>query len=64
MIATATAKTAVLEAVDRMPDDSSLEDILYLLTFRAEIDAALKELDEGKGIPHEEVVARMAKWLT
>ena len=29
-----------------------------------EIDAALKELDKGKGIPHEEVLKKYSKWFT
>jgi predicted transcriptional regulator len=29
-----------------------------------QVDAGLKELDEGKGIPHEEVERRMPRWLT
>lgn len=28
------------------------------------IDKAIKELDEGKGIPHEEVMKKYKKWFT
>lgn len=34
------------------------------LYFKLQVDAGLKELDEGKGIPHEEVEKRISKWLT
>ncbi len=33
------------------------------LYFKQQVDAGLKELDEGKGIPHEEVEKRMFRWL-
>ncbi|MFA5353142.1 MAG: hypothetical protein WC291_02835 [Thermodesulfovibrionales bacterium] len=33
------------------------------LNFKLQVDAGLKELDEGEGIPHEEVEKRMSQWL-
>jgi hypothetical protein len=33
------------------------------LYFRLQVDAGLKELNEDKGIPHEEVEKQMSKWL-
>ncbi len=44
--------------------DASLDDIMAELYFKLQVDAGLKELDEGKGIPHEEVEKQMSKWLT
>jgi len=38
--------------------------IMAELYFKSQVDAGLKELDEGKGIPHEEVEKRMSKWLS
>jgi YgiT-type zinc finger domain-containing protein len=34
------------------------------IRFKQQVDAGLKELDEGKGIPQEEVEEWMAGWLT
>ena len=31
---------------------------------KVEIDLALKELDKGKGIPHETVLKKYRKWFT
>jgi len=31
--------------------------------FGIKVDEGLKQLDEGRGISHEEVEKRMAKWL-
>lgn len=56
-------KEAVIEMIKEMPDDSSLTDIMAELYFRQKVDRGLKELDEGKGIPHKAVRERMKKWL-
>jgi len=57
-------KEQVIEMIRQLPDDSSVDDIMAELYFRLQVDAGLKELDEGKGIPHEEVKKRMSRWLT
>jgi hypothetical protein len=54
-------KDAVIEMIKDMPDDSSLTDIMAELYFRQKVDRGLKELDEGKGIPHKVVRERMKK---
>lgn len=56
-------KDAVVSMVKDMPDDTTLDDIMAELYFKAQVDVGLKELDQGKGISHEEVEARMGKWL-
>jgi predicted transcriptional regulator len=57
------AKQAALEMIQRMPDDTSLEDIMYELYFRARVDRGLRELDEGRSVSHEEVKRGLVKWL-
>lgn len=56
-------KEDVITMIKNMPQDVSVEDIMAELFFRYEVDQGLKQLDEGKGIPHEEVEKRMKKWL-
>ncbi len=56
-------KEQVIKMIQNLPEDVSVEDIMAELYFRLQVDAGLKELDEGKGIPHEEVEKRMSKWL-
>ncbi|VVB90045.1 Uncharacterised protein [uncultured archaeon] len=34
------------------------------LDFKKQVDAGLKELEQGKWIPHEEVEKRMSRWFT
>ena len=56
-------KENVIKMIRRMPDDVSLADIMAELYFRQKVDEGLRELDEGKGIPHDQVKERMRKWL-
>jgi len=56
-------KDEVIKMIQNMPEETSVEDIMAELYFRYQVDEGLKQLDEGQGIPHEEVEKRMAKWL-
>ena len=52
---------SVLQELPEEVDVDSLTERLYLLQ---KIDDAEKEIAAGKGIPHDEVRRRLAKWLT
>jgi predicted transcriptional regulator len=58
-----TTKDKVLELIRRLPENVTLDDIIYELDFSARVERGFKEDAEGKLIPHEEVVKRMSKWL-
>ena len=57
-------KQQVIQMIQSLPEEVSIDDIMAELYFKLQVDAGLKELDEGKGIPHEEIEKRMSKWLT
>ncbi len=59
-----TVKEEVMAMIQEMPKDVSVTDIMAELYFRQKVDTALNELDEGKGIPHEQVKERLKKWLS
>jgi len=46
-----------------MPDDVTLEDIMYELYFRQRMDRGLEELEQGKTVSHAAVKRSLAKWL-
>lgn len=50
--------------IKALPEEIVVDSVMVELYFKQQVDAGLKELDEGKGIPHEEVEKRMAGWLT
>ena len=54
-------KQEIIKMIQNLPDDVSIDDIMSELYFRLQVDAGLKELDEGKGIPHKDAVKRMSK---
>ena len=48
-------KEQVIRIIQDLPEEASLDDMMEELYFKSQVDAGLKELDEGKGIPQEEV---------
>ncbi len=57
-------KEAVLEMIERLPNDATVDDIMAELYFRQKVDEGLRQLDRGEGIEHEEAKRRLAKWLS
>jgi predicted transcriptional regulator len=58
-----TVKSEVIAMIQQMPEDIDVPDIMAELYFKQKVDAGLKELDDGNGIPHNEVKGRLNKWL-
>lgn len=57
-------KEQVIKLVETLPEEVSLDDIMSELYFKTQVDKGLLELDEGKGIPHEEVEMKLSRWLS
>ena len=57
-------KQAVRALLDRLPDDCSVEDVLYHLYVLQAVERGRAEVAAGRTIPHEEVDRAMRqKWL-
>jgi len=57
------AKQTVRELLDKLPDDCSLDDVLYHLYVIQAIDRGLADSEAGRLIPHDVVVREMRrKW--
>ena len=56
-------KQQVIRMIAALPEEITVDDIMAELYFKQQVDAGLRELDEGKWISHEEVEKRMSKWL-
>ena len=54
-------KEKVIQMIQRLSDDVTVDDIFSELYFKLQVDSGLRELDEGKGIPHKKVKERMSK---
>lgn len=59
-----TAKKLVLDTVERLPDDVSLEEIAKRLEVIAALQKGLDSLDRGEGKSIDEVEKLMASWIT
>jgi len=57
-------KEEVIKIIERMPEEASISDIMAELYFCLKVDSGIKELDEGRGIPHAQVRERLGKWLS
>ncbi|MBN1104290.1 MAG: hypothetical protein JXL84_12810 [Deltaproteobacteria bacterium] len=58
-----TAKQMIIEAVEDLPNDATIEDAMERLLFLAKVERGLREAEAGKTISHLEVKERMAEWL-
>ena len=58
MASSATTKEKILEALQGLPADATVEDAIERLVFMAKVEEGLTELDAGQGVPHEEVKRR------
>jgi len=59
-----TEKEIVLETIRALPDNCSLDEIAERIQFMAAVQKGLNQLDNGEGIPHDEVKKQLASWLT
>ena len=58
------AKQAVRALLDQLPDDCSVEDVLYHLYVLQAVEQGQADVTAGRTIPHEEVDrALREKWL-
>jgi len=48
-------KEAVLKLVEQLPEECTWDDVLYEIFVRQKVDAGLKDAEEGRTVPHEEV---------
>lgn len=58
-----TTKQIAIQTIEQLPDDATWEEIQERIRFVAGVRTGLRELDEGKGIPHDQVKEEFAEWL-
>lgn len=56
-----TAKQKVLEAMEKLPPDATVEDAIERLVLLAKIERGLAELDAGQGVDHSEAKRRLLR---
>ncbi|MEA3275336.1 MAG: hypothetical protein U9Q81_08645 [Pseudomonadota bacterium] len=58
-----TAKQAVTQLLQHLPDDSTLEDIQYHLYVLEKIRKGRDDIAQGRSYRHEEARQRLRQWL-
>jgi predicted transcriptional regulator len=51
-----------LDTIKELPDEFELEDLIEKLVLIEKVEQGLKQLDEGKTLPHEKVKEIASKW--
>ncbi len=57
------AKEKVRSILDRLSDDSTLEDIMYHIYVQEKIEGGLSDVNKGRVLSQEEAEKRMSRWL-
>jgi predicted transcriptional regulator len=55
-------KEVTIETIKRLPDESSVEDIMYEINFVAQVLEGLKDAESGKLLTIEELLNRVEQW--
>jgi predicted transcriptional regulator len=53
------AKKKILEVVEQLPDDATIEDAIERLYFLAKIEKGIREADAGLTVSHDEAKKRL-----
>jgi len=60
-------KEEIIALIKKLPEDATIDDIMYHLFVKKKILAGIKEIEQGKVIPHGQVMEnakkRLEKWL-
>ena len=57
-------KEVAIRSIQELPEDATWEDIQERINFVAGVHKGLRELDEGRGIPHERIREEFSEWLS
>lgn len=52
----------VIEAVNELPQEFDLDELIEKLVLIEKVELGLKQLEEGKTVPHEQVKELVKKW--
>jgi len=55
-------KEASIETIKRLPDECSVEDIMYEINFVAQVLDGLKDAEEGRLLTTEQLLRRVERW--
>ena len=59
----ATEKESIIEMIKKLPDDVSLDEVMYHLYVRQKILRGLEDVKHGRTYSHDQAKKIMEKWL-
>jgi predicted transcriptional regulator len=59
-----TTKETAIHTIEDLPEDATWDDVQERINFVVGVRKGLRELDEGRSIPHDRVREEFAQWLT
>jgi len=57
-------KEIAIQTIEKLPDDTTWDEIQERIDFIVGVRQGLRELDEGKGVSHQRVKEEFAEWLS
>ena len=57
-------KQMVLDSIERLPENASLDVIAERVEFLAAVRKGLDQIERGQTVPHDEVKRQLATWLS
>ncbi len=54
-----TAKQKILQALEKLPEETTIEDAIERLCFLAKVEEGLRQSESGETIPHDEAKRRL-----
>lgn len=57
------AKEQIFELIKDLPEEVDIDEIMYRLYLRQKLEAAEKDVTEGRLVSHEEVIKETSGWL-
>lgn len=58
-----TDRDAVIDIIQRLPEDCSVQDMMYELYVYERITEGLADIRAGRVVPHEQVMQEVKAWL-
>lgn len=58
-----TIKEKAHQIIETLPENTNLKDIAYRFYVISKVEQGEREIEAGKGIPHDEAVKIMQSWL-
>ena len=58
----ATGKKEVIQFIEKLPNDYSLDDIMAELYFKQQVEQGLRDAEEGRVYSHEQIKSMVLEW--